>query len=154
MKDFKIISGGQTGVDRIALEVASKLNIMCGGTAPKGYLTENGSDYSLADFNLKEHSSSKYPARTKSNVQESDGTVYFATDTNSRGLKLTKKICIENNKPFILNPTADNLVMFVKKNNITCLNIAGNRGSKLNDTQVSNIEKLLENFLSTLLELS
>ena len=38
---MKIISGGQTGVDRLALDVAKSLNIATGGTAPKGYLTEN-----------------------------------------------------------------------------------------------------------------
>jgi hypothetical protein len=41
---MKIISGGQTGVDRLALDVAKSLNIATGGTAPNGYLTENGSD--------------------------------------------------------------------------------------------------------------
>lgn len=151
MKKIKIISGGQTGVDRIALEVAKELNINCGGTAPKGYITENGNDYSLKDFNLIEHSSSKYPPRTRQNVKESDGTVYIATDIKSRGLKLTEKISKGQNKPFILNPTIEQFVDFVKDNNINVLNIAGNRGSKLSTDQSEYIREFLKNSLKSIL---
>ena len=46
----KIISGGQTGADREALETARDLGIETGGFVPKGWLTEDGPDYSLHDF--------------------------------------------------------------------------------------------------------
>ena len=72
----KIISGGQTGADIGGLLAAKELNIPTGGTAPKGYRTELGSNFDLCDiFNLSEHSSDKYPPRTAANVKNSDGTV-------------------------------------------------------------------------------
>lgn len=46
----KIISGGQTGIDRIALEVAGELYVPTGGTAGKGFFTESGPDLTLADY--------------------------------------------------------------------------------------------------------
>ena len=49
---LKIISGGQTGIDRMGLEVARELGLPTGGTAPKSYWTENGADPSLAAFGL------------------------------------------------------------------------------------------------------
>lgn len=58
MNIYTIISGGQTGVDRIALEVARELNIPTDGTVPCGYITESGKDSSLKLFNVIEHTSS------------------------------------------------------------------------------------------------
>jgi len=146
---MKIISGGQTGVDRLALDVAKSLNIATGGTAPKGYLTENGSDFSLKEYGLVESKSSKYPPRTKANVENSDATIYFATNLNSRGLKLTQKCCNELNKNFYLNPTLDELKSIIKNNAI--LNVAGNRGSNLDEQNHLYFENLLKTALSTLL---
>ena len=146
---MKIISGGQTGVDRLALDVAKSLNIETGGTAPKGYLTENGSDLSLKNYGLVESKSSKYPPRTKDNVKNSDATIYLATNLKSRGLKLTQKCCNEYNKNFYLNPTLDELKTIIKNHNI--LNVAGNRGSNLDEKKHLYFENLLKNTLSTLL---
>jgi hypothetical protein len=57
----KIISGGQTGVDRAALEFALKFNICHGGWIPKGYIAEDGP---LPDkYQLQEMSTSSYPKR-------------------------------------------------------------------------------------------
>ena len=41
-RGFKIISGGQTGVDRVALDVSLELGIPCGGWCPKGRKAEDG----------------------------------------------------------------------------------------------------------------
>jgi hypothetical protein len=69
----EIISGGQTGVDRAALDVARDLGIPCGGWCPKGRRAEDGR---IADrYPLQETSSSDYSVRTKSNVREPDGTL-------------------------------------------------------------------------------
>ncbi|GAB3339678.1 hypothetical protein GCM10027299_52480 [Larkinella ripae] len=71
----KGISGGQTGVDQIALEVARSTRIPTGGVVPKGYLTETGPAWWLADYGLTEDASNKYPPSTRRNVFESDDKV-------------------------------------------------------------------------------
>ncbi len=93
-EDFiKVISGGQTGADRGGLIAAKALTIPTGGWAPKGFLTEDGSDMTLrTKFKLREHSSPKYPPRTKANVRDSQFTLIFG-NANSPGTKLTVKFC-------------------------------------------------------------
>jgi len=127
---MKVISGGQYGVDRIGLEVARSLGITTGGTAPKGFRTENGPDLSLKEFGLVEHSDYNYSARTRQNVLDADGTVLFG-DYTSHGSAETIKYCKELKKPFLKNPTADELVAWLYANKIQVLNVAGNRGSKM-----------------------
>ena len=144
---IKIISGGQTGVDRIGLEEGQKLGIETGGTAPKGFKTEKGSDPTLADFGLVESDSANYLVRTEQNVINSDATVYFADNENSAGLKATQKFSNKHNKPFILNPTSSELTAFLKDNSVTTLNIAGNRQSKLTKETEATIRKTLNTSL-------
>ena len=145
----KIISGGQTGVDTLGLIVARSLGIETGGIAPKGYKTEEGSAKQLlSDFGLTESSSENYTVRTEENVINSDGTVYFAADKTSAGLKLTKARALVNGKPFLLNPSAKELVSWMRTNGINVLNIAGNRKSKLTDSQLNNIQNILKEALA------
>lgn len=141
----KIISGGQTGVDTIGLQVAKKLGIETGGTAPKGFLREKGidtedissyglteiSDAEQADYTKRKGKSDPYTGRTELNVRNSDGTVYFSTNADSAGRIATERSAREWNKPFLLNPTAEQLREWINTHNIKTLNIAGNRGSKL-----------------------
>lgn len=141
----KIISGGQTGVDTIGLQVAKKLGIETGGTAPKGFLREKGidtedissyglteiSDTEQADYTKRKGKSDPYTGRTELNVRNSDGTVYFSTNADSAGRIATERSAREWNKPFLLNPTAEQLREWINIHNIKTLNIAGNRGSKL-----------------------
>lgn len=141
----KIISGGQTGVDTIGLQVAKKLGIETGGTAPKGFLREKGidtedissyglteiSDTEQADYTKRKGKSDPYTGRTELNVRNSDGTVYFSTNADSAGRIATERSAREWNKPFLLNPTAEQLREWINTYNIKTLNIAGNRGSKL-----------------------
>ena len=78
IKVLRIISGGQTGVDQMALEAAHTHGLVTGGMVPKRFITENGSDPTLVRFGLTEHpSSSDYPPRTRYNVKNSDYTVIF-----------------------------------------------------------------------------
>ena len=141
----KIISGGQTGVDTIGLQVAKKLGIETGGTAPKGFLREKGidtedissyglteiSDTEQADYTKRKGKSDPYTGRTELNVRNSDGTVYFSTNADSAGRIATERSAKEWNKPFLLNPTAKQLREWINTHNIKILNVAGNRGSKL-----------------------
>lgn len=141
----KIISGGQTGVDTIGLQVAKELGIETGGKAPKGFLREEGIDnediasYGLeeitdeeqADYTKRKDKKDPYTGRTELNVRNSDGTVYFNVGSDTAGLIATRRSAKEWNKPFIENPTAEELRQWIKDNNIKTLNVAGNRGSKL-----------------------
>lgn len=71
----KIISGGQTGVDRAALDVAISKGIKHGGYCPKGRIAEDGV---IADkYNLLETKSTEFDQRTKKNIEKSDGTLVF-----------------------------------------------------------------------------
>ena len=73
---LKIISGGQTGADRAALEFAIKQGIPHGGWCPKGRRSEDGQID--AKYQLQETPSSNYLQRTEWNVRDSDGTVIFS----------------------------------------------------------------------------
>ena len=157
MKLTKIISGGQTGVDRLGLEVGRALGYLTGGTATPGYYTEKGKDPSLKELGVKEISkelqagnSGKdfYLPRTEQNVLNSDGTVYFATDSDSAGKIATERFAKQNSKPFILNPTGAQLKEWLSNNNIKTLNVAGNRGSKLTAEKKDEIENVLRTALS------
>lgn len=144
----KIISGGQTGIDRLGLEVGKELGLETGGTTTPGYYTENGRDESLKDFGVTEISPELqagrkgrefYLPRTEQNVLNSDGTVYFSTDEDSAGRIATQRFAKQHNKPFLLNPTSQELAQWLVDNNINTLNVAGNRGSKVSpefDSQV------------------
>lgn len=136
----KIISGGQTGIDRLGLEVGKELGLETGGTTTPGFYTENGKDESLRDFGVVEISPELqagrkgkefYLPRTEQNVLNSDGTVYFATNDDSAGRIATERFAKKHNKPFLLNPTSEQLAQWLYDNNIQTLNVAGNRGSKV-----------------------
>jgi len=149
----KIISGAQTGVDQIGLEVGKELGIETGGTATPGFYTEKGKDISLAEKYGVEEITKKlqagkkgrkfYLPRTEENAKNSDGTVYFATDADSAGRIATKRYVDKHNKPFLLNPTAKELSQWLIDNNIKTLNVAGNRASKLTTQQQTNIKNIL-----------
>ena len=74
---FKIVSGGQTGVDRAGLEAAIALGLPYGGWVPKGRLAEDGA-VPPRYVGMQEHSSSNYAVRTKANVRDSDATLIIA----------------------------------------------------------------------------
>lgn len=144
----KIISGGQTGIDRLGLEIGRELGLETGGTTTPGYYTENGPDTSLQEFGVTEiapelqagrKGKEFYLPRTEQNVINSDGTVYFSTDEDSAGRIATQRFAKAHNKPFLLNPTSQELAQWLVDNNIGTLNVAGNRGSKVSpefDSQV------------------
>lgn len=99
---LKIISGGQTGVDRAALEVALQLEITTGGTAPFQFMTEKGPDLTLKEFGLVECKSKAkgYRARTYKNAEDSDVTLFFGVE--SPGHRTTQTACRVYNKPFCI----------------------------------------------------
>jgi hypothetical protein len=125
----KVISGGQTGVDRVGLEVAKEKGLETGGTAPRGYKTEKGFDVSLKDYGLVEDTSYDYNPRTRANVRDSDGTVIFG-NTTSVGSKLTIRLCKDYKRPYLENPSITELRQWLLFNKIAVLNVAGNRLSQ------------------------
>jgi len=130
--NIKIISGGQTGVDRAALDFAIKNNIPCGGWCPKGRKAEDGiiSD----NYPLIETNSSKYTSRTERNVLESDGTLLLYLNNPDSGTILTENLCKASNKPFLHiflkeHESFTVLRCWIENNKISTLNIAGPRES-------------------------
>ncbi|MFG6101208.1 putative molybdenum carrier protein [Leptothoe sp. EHU-05/26/07-4] len=151
-RSFTIISGGQTGADRAGLDAAAYCCFPTGGWAAKGYLTQTYSGQNIADrsltlFGLKEHPTPGYPARTKANVEDSDGTVWFGYE-GSPGGKLTCGTARRLGKPLIINPsTAHDMLVWLKKNEISVLNVAGNRLSEFNPKIYQDTFRVMVRFL-------
>ncbi|MEM7456589.1 MAG: putative molybdenum carrier protein [Planctomycetota bacterium] len=132
----KIVSGGQTGVDRAALDVAIYLNIDHGGKCPKGRLAEDGT---IPDsYQLTENDSSDYSVRTEQNVVESDGTLILHTGVVSGGTGLTRKLAADHKRACLtIQLTPDDVSAadvscvqrWLSATNIGVLNIAGPRES-------------------------
>lgn len=132
----KIISGGQTGADRAALDFALDHSIPHGGWCPKGRMAEDGS---IDDrYRLRETPSSGYLQRTERNVRDSDGTVAFSiAAVLTGGSKQTVDFCNKRNKPVLhisrqggLAAPEQVLLRFVDCHGIRVLNVAGPRASK------------------------
>jgi len=132
----KIISGGQTGVDRAALDVALKHRIECDGWCPAGRLDEFGK---IPDeYPIQELAAGGFTERTLQNVKDSDGTVIIYPGTLSGGTEQTVCFCIELKRPHQLidaskvsaEDAAKLIADFVYKNKIDVLNVAGPRQSE------------------------
>ena len=136
---MKIISGGQTGVDRAALMAAQDLGIPTGGWCPPGRLAEDGI---IPDrFPLKETPDDRSKdaphiprsQRTEWNVRDSDATLLIIPRNipdSDKGTALTLKYALEYNKPyFICNPDKDNdsgvILSWIEDASIDILNISG-----------------------------
>lgn len=136
MAKLKIISGGQTGVDRAALDAALQTGNECGGWCPEGRLAEDGTIPLL--YPLLELKGAGYKERTLQNVIDSDGTVIIYFDTLSGGTEKTLLFCLNQKKPYLLidatelSPAraVERFHKFVAGNSITTLNVAGPRASE------------------------
>ena len=150
---MKMISGGQTGVDRAALDVALKHGIECGGWCPAGRLDEFGPI--SAQYPLQELRTGGFTERTLLNVKDSDGTVVIYTGKLGGGTEQTVRFCIELKRPHQvidavhLSPEdgANVIADFVRNNNIAILNIAGPRQSEWPEGY-DYVSRALESFLT------
>jgi hypothetical protein len=96
----KIISGGQTGVDRGALDAALSIGFLCGGWCPQDRKAEDGP---IPDrYPLVVLPGAGYRQRTLKNVKDSDATVIIYANTLSGGTKLTQDFCQREKKPFVV----------------------------------------------------
>lgn len=132
----KIISGGQSGVDRAALDVAIKLDIPHGGWVPKGRLTEDGQLPEI--YALRETPTAVYAERTEKNVVDSDGTLIISRGELTGGSEYTREMALKHGRPWLhvdLNRTAAfraavTINEWLSGNDIRVLNVAGPRASK------------------------
>lgn len=128
---FKIISGGQTGIDELGLQLAKEYNIQTGGWMPPDYLTEEGARPVYKQlYNMQEMPDGLWSKRTRYNVIDADATAVFG-NIESAGTKSTINFCIKYRKPYLINPSGEELLAFVMAYDISTLNIAGNKASIL-----------------------
>ncbi len=132
----KIISGGQTGADRAALDFAIKMEIPHGGWVPKGRLAEDGP--LPPKYNLKEMRTKSFPKRTEQNVIDSDATLILSHGKLAGGSKATKEFADKHKRPSLhidLNQQVEyeaavHIHDWIAQHEITTLNVAGPRASK------------------------
>ncbi len=147
---LRIVAGGQTGVDRGALEVALRRGIPCGGWCPAGRRAEDGPISER--FPLQETEVADYSVRTERNVVETDGTLIISTEPLTGGTLLTRRIAEQHAKPLLIVPPrglflADLIQDWLQQHKIQNLNIAGPRESMVPGIQAET-EALLENWLN------
>lgn len=159
----KVISGGQTGIDRIGLEAARDVGLATGGTTPKNFMTCDGQDLSLRDvFGLTELNTNsntstslaqQYVLRSQKNVDDADAVIVFrmkpsvGTD-KTIGYAQTKRWCMSSNsnsspyKPYcIINVNDDTSIernkldKFLLQVKPRVVNIVGHRDDKSEEIQ-------------------
>lgn len=131
----KIISGGQTGADRAALDAAIEYDIPHGGCLPRGRKAEDGP--LPARYQLRELASPDYRKRTRQNVIDSDGTLIVSHGVLSGGSQLTRAEAKRNGRPCLhldLEKVSGDealvrLAGWLSENQIEILNVAGPRAS-------------------------
>ncbi|MFO7555011.1 MAG: putative molybdenum carrier protein [Desulfobacterales bacterium] len=132
----KIISGGQTGADQAALDVAIKLGVPHGGWIPKGRVTEIG----VLDnkYKLQEMETTNYNKRTEQNIIDSDGTLILSHGRLTGGSDYTREMAILHHRPWLhidlekigAFQAAEKIKSWITENDIEVLNVGGPRASK------------------------
>lgn len=141
----QIVSGGQTGVDRAALDVAVHLQIPHGGWCPRGRLAEDGPIPS--SYQLRETPEAEYSVRTERNVIDSQATLILHYHDLSGGTKLTVQMADRYRRPRLLVDLSDRsdperVIAWLLQNQVAVLNVAGPR-----ESSVRGIGRLAEEFL-------
>lgn len=129
----KIISGGQTGVDRAGLDVALALGLLVGGWCPNGRSAEDGI---IPDcYPLVETPQLDYETRTRRNAEDSDGTLILNLGALDGGTALTADHARFIGKPCLIIALEDGIdsatfQAWLEDSHIVMLNVAGPRESK------------------------
>lgn len=128
----RVVSGGQTGVDRAALDAAMEMGIEIGGWCPRGRRAEDG----IIDdrYPLEETPSQDYPERTEWNARDSDGTLILAAGEPTGGTAFTIVMADRHRRPYLVvdiagEPDTKGAVDWIFDQRIQVLNVAGPRES-------------------------
>jgi hypothetical protein len=129
-----IVSGGQTGVDRAALDVALELGIPCRGWCPKGRRAEDGTIDPR--YPLTETATTAYEERTERNVLDSDGTLVLRGEQLSSGTEFTIELATRHAKPCLViklfsQPDAALVLRWAEEHGVCVVNVAGPRASQV-----------------------
>ena len=133
---MKIVSGGQTGVDRAALNFALRHGYGHGGWCPRGRRAE---DEVIPDaYQLREAATPDYGERTEKNVTDSDATLIVVREKAlSGGTAFTQTCAQQHRRPVLVVCEGDGLAQgatalseFLKQNQVRTLNVAGPRESQ------------------------
>jgi len=146
----KIISGGQTGVDRGALDAALDADFPCGGSCPAERVAEDGAI--PARYPVTPLPDGGYRERTLQNVLDSDGTVLICNRALSGGTRLTRDFCQQHARPYLVidaslraeSAAAIEIASFVREHGIRILNVAGPRASEWSQAHQFAYEVILE----------
>ena len=154
----RIVSGGQTGVDRAALDAAIAAGIETGGWCPRDRRSEDGSI--PLRYPLRETASKSYAVRTEWNVRDSDATLILVLDRISSGTRLTIDSARTQTRPlrieYLCPPAAGTLIAdevalehrvadvveWICREQIKTLNVAGPRGSSRRDVYQKSLQFL------------
>jgi len=129
----RVISGGQTGVDRAALDVAMEMGLAHGGWCPAGRLAEDGR---IPDrYRLRETPSPDYPARTEQNILDSDATLVLCRGQPSGGTELTVRLAGQHGRSCLVvdldaSPATEDVRRWLADQKVRTLNVAGPRESQ------------------------
>jgi len=130
---LRVVSGGQTGVDRAALEVALELGLACGGWCPRGRRAEDGRIPTR--YPLRETPRMAYAERTEWNVRDADATLVLSFGTPDGGTALTLRLARRLGRPWChvdlaATPDPAELRRWLRERRVRTLNVAGPRESR------------------------
>ena len=142
-RDIRIISGGQSGADRAALDAALELGIPCGGWCPPGRAAEDGvipDRYPLTPLPAQAvpAGADAYEQRTLRNVLDSDGTVIVCFGVPAGGSETARAAAIAAGRPLLVidadvtppPAAAEQIAQFARAHGVHALNVAGPRASE------------------------
>lgn len=127
-----IVSGGQSGVDRAALDAALALGLPVGGWCPRGRRAEDG--VIAPRYPLRETPDRDYEQRTEWNVRDADATLILHRGTLSRGTGLTADLARGAGRPLLIRDLGrphdqSSVAEWLMRNRVAVLNCAGPRES-------------------------
>lgn len=146
----KVITGGQTGVDRACLDVALELGVPCGGWCPKGRLAEDG--VLDAKYPLVETDDAEYSERTRRNVKDADGLLVLYARHPGPGTRHAMNIAAELGHPAVTvdltrDPEPEDVLKWLAKfKKGVVINVAGPR-----ESTVPGIYQMAADYLRALL---